>query len=141
MSGLSQYLKKNKKVRENLVIAPTKSLLDENGEPVKFTFRPISTAENDEIRDSCVKTVGKKSDLKTKIDNTKYMKKLLAISCVEPNLDSVELQDSYDVSCAEDLICEIIDNPGEYNELVLAVMEYNGFTGNDDVNKVDEVKN
>ena len=139
MSGLSMYFKKNKVARENLVIAPTKSLLDEKGEPVKFTFRPISTKENDDIRDRCSKisVVGKKTQ--TKVENSKYMKCLLATSCVEPNLNDKELQDSYGVKSAEELICEIIDNPGEYDDLCIAVMEYNGFTREE--NPIDEAKN
>lgn len=139
MSGLSMYLKKNKVTRENLIIAPTKSLCDENGEPVKFTFRPISTKENDEIRDMCVKTTIVGKEVNSKVDNSKYMKTILARSCVEPNLNSVELQESYGVKDAEALICELIDNPGEYSALVVAIMEYNGFNKKD--NPVEEVKN
>ena len=139
MSGLSVFLKKNKQTRENLIIAPTKSLLDENGEAVKFTFRPVSTRENDSIRDLCMKTVMQGKEMKTKIDNTKYMKMLLATSCVEPNLNNKELQDSYGVLAPEDLICELIDNPGEYSELVVSIMEYNGFSKADD--SVEEAKN
>ena len=139
MSGLSVFLKKNKQMRENLVIAPTKSLLDENGEAAKFTFRPVSTRENDSIRDLCMKTVMQGKEMKTKIDNTKYMKMLLATSCIEPNLNNKELQDSYGVLTPEDLICELIDNPGEYSELVVSIMEYNGFSKADD--SVEEAKN
>lgn len=139
MSGLSVFLKKNKQMRENLIIAPTKSLLDENGEAVKFTFRPVSTRENDSIRDLCMKTVMQGKEMKTKIDNTKYMKMLLATSCIEPNLNNKELQDSYGVLTPEDLICELIDNPGEYSELVVSIMEYNGFSKADD--SVEEAKN
>lgn len=139
MSGLSVYLKKNKKAKENLVIAPTQSLCDENGVPVNFTFRPISTKENDGIRDECTKVSVVGKETKTKVDNSRYMRKLLAISCVEPNLNNSELQDSYGVKDAESLICEMIDNPGEYNDLVVAIMEFNGFSKPD--NSVEEVKN
>ena len=41
MSKFARFMKKNKILKENTTYAPTKSLLDENGEPVKFTIDPV----------------------------------------------------------------------------------------------------
>ena len=53
MSDLSRFLKKNKKERQNVTYAATKSLTDEKGQPLLWTLRPISTKENDALRDAC----------------------------------------------------------------------------------------
>ena len=39
----------------------------------------------------------------------------------------------------EDLLKEMIDDPGEYNELLLFIQNFNGFSTLDD--KVEEAKN
>lgn len=139
MSGLSNYLKKNKAARENLVIAPTKFLCDEDGKPVLFTFRPMDSKENARIQDECTKTYRVGSETKIKVDNKKYGKRVLAETCIEPDLHNAELQDSYGVDNAEDLISEMIDVPGEYDSLVNAVFEYNGYNKKDE--SVEEAKN
>ena len=59
--------------------------------------------------------------------------------CVEPNFKDAALQEKYGVRGAEDLI-NLILNPGQYTDLLLAGQEINGFT--DDVNDLrDEAKN
>ena len=39
MSKFARFMKKNKILKENTTYAPTKSLLDENGEPVKVYYK------------------------------------------------------------------------------------------------------
>ena len=144
MSGLSVFLKENKKIRSNFKVAATKSILDEEGNPVEFEFRPLTTKQNDALRDACTTEVpvpGKKGQYKTAFDRSKYMAKVIAETCVYPNLRSVELQDSYGVKTPEALIQELVDDPGEYNALFEAVALNNGFDEEKENNKVDQVKN
>ena len=47
---------------------------------------------------------------------------MMVASIVEPNLNDKTLQDSYGVMTPEDLLTEMIDNPGEYNDLVNSSM-------------------
>ena len=70
----------------------------------------------------------------------KYIAKMIATSVVEPNLNNKDLQDSYGVMTPEELIKEMIDNPGEYNNFARFIQEYNGFdeTLNE---KVEKAKN
>lgn len=143
MSSLSLFMKENKKVRENFKIAATKSICDENGEPVLFEFRPLSTKENDRIRELCMKDVpvpGKKGQFKSSLDRSKYMACVLASTCVYPNLNSADLQDSYGVRTPEALIQELVDDPGEYSALFEAVAVNNGFD-DEAPNKAEQVKN
>ena len=52
MSELSLFLKGNKRQRENVKYAATKSLCDENGKPLEWTLRPLTTKETEDIRES-----------------------------------------------------------------------------------------
>lgn len=141
--SLTQFLKQNKKVRENIRIAASKAFVDEDGNVLEFEFKPLTSRENDAIRERCTVSApipGKKGQYKEILDRGKYMAAVLANTCVSPNLNSVELQDSYGVKTPEALIVEMIDNPGEYSDLFAKIAEYNGFS-EDSEDKVSEVKN
>ena len=140
---LNMFLKQNKKVRENTEYAATKSLCDENGEPLKWTIKPLSTRDNESIREACtidVPITGKPGMYRQKLNTAKYMAKLICASVVEPNLYNKELQDSYGAMTPEELVLEMIDNPGEYSEFAEFVQQFNGF---DETlqDKVNEAKN
>ena len=57
MSNLSRFLAKNKIKRENGKYAPSKAFVDENGNPLEFEFRPITSKRNEAIRESHTKEV------------------------------------------------------------------------------------
>ena len=143
MSNLSLFLKKNKKVKENVFFAATKSLCDEKGEPLQWEVKALTTRESDDIRDDCTTEVpvkGKPNMFRQKVNSSKFGAKMLAASVVYPDLMNAELQDSYGVSTPEDLIKEMIDDPGEYNDFLAFVQEFNGF-GTSMEDKVEEAKN
>lgn len=143
MSNLSLFLKKNKKTKENTKFVATKSLCDEKGNPLEWEIKPISTRESDEIRESCTIEIpikGKPNMFRQKVNASKYGAKMLASSVVYPDLLNAELQDSYGVSTPEDLIKEMVDDPGEYSEFMAFIQEFNGY----DITmeeKVEEAKN
>ena len=143
MSNFNRFMKSNKIVKENTTFAATKSLVDEEGNPLKWTIKPLTTAENEDIRDSCMMEVpvtGKPNMFRPKLNTSKYIAKMVAASIAEPNLYDKDLQDSYGVMTPEDLLKQMIDDPGEYNDLVAFVQEYNGFNTTLD-DKVEEAKN
>lgn len=143
MSNLSQFFKKNKKVKENTKYAATKSLVDEAGKPLEWEIKAISTRENDDIRDACtieVPVTGKNGVYRSKLNSSKYGAKMIAASVVFPDLYNKELQDSYGVSTPEDLVRELVDNAGEYADFLQFIQTFNGFDSSlEDV--VDEAKN
>ena len=142
MSNFSKFMKQNKKLKENTTYGATKSLVDDDGNPLLWTIKPISTRENDVIRDDCTIDVpipGKIGAYRQKINTSKYIAKLICASVVEPNLHDKELQDSYGVMTPEDLVKEMIDDPGEYNNLASFIQNFNGFTTLEE--KVEEAKN
>ena len=77
---------------------------------------------------------------KEKLNTSKYISRLIVASVVEPDLNNKELQDSYGVMSAEELIKEMIDDPGEYNDFALFIQTYNGFTETLQ-DEVEEAKN
>ena len=143
MSSLSLFLKKNKKVKENVKFPATKSLCDENGNPLEWEIKALTTRESDDIRESCTIDVpikGKPNVFRQKVLSSKFGAKMIAASVVYPDLMNAELQDSYGVSTPEDLVREMIDDPGEYNRFLTFVQEFNGFD-NSMEDKVEEAKN
>lgn len=143
MSDFSRFMKKNKITRENTVFPATKSLVDEKGNALQWTIKPLSTKENDNIRDACMIDVpvkGKPNMYRPKLDTSKYIAKMLCACIAEPNLYDKELQDSYGVMTPEDLLKEMIDDPGEYQDFAAFVQEYNGFNTTFE-DKIEEAKN
>lgn len=143
MSNFTQFMKKNKVVKPNVFYAPTKSLCDENGEPLQWEFRAPTTEQNDTLRDGCMREVairGKAGQYRQKLDSSLYLARLICASVVYPELNNAELQDSYGVKTPESLLQAMVDEPGEYSNLALFVQELGGFTESLD-DKVDEAKN
>lgn len=143
MSNFNRFMKQNKVQKENTTFTATKSLTDENGQPLLWTIKPLTTKENDVLRDDCthdVQVVGKPGMFRPKLNTSKYIAKMICAAVVEPNLNDKELQDSYGVMTPDDLLKEMIDDPGEYGDLASFIQQFNGFTTTMD-DKVDEAKN
>lgn len=144
MSKFSKFMKQNKAVKENGFFAATKSLCDEKGEPLQWEFRHITSKESDNIRESCMTEVpvaGKSNMYRPRLNTSKYIGKLIAESVVVPDLYDAELQDSYGVKTPEELLYAMVDDPGEYNDLIAFVQKFQGFEGDAFQDKVDEAKN
>ncbi len=142
MSNFKMFMKENKKKKQNEKYAPTVSLVDENGEPLEWEFKHISSKENEELREECtteVPVTGKFGMYRNKTNGAAYVRKLITASVVYPELDNSELQESYGVMGAEDLLMEMVDDPGEYAELAEFVQKMQGFKTLQE--EVDEAKN
>ena len=127
---LSLFLKQNKKPRPSVQYAATRSLTDEAGKPLLWTLRPLTTTEDEVIREACLRDIpleGKKGQFRQKMNANLYMVKQVVASVEFPNLMSAELQDSYGVKTPEDLVRQLVDNPSEYIDLVNKVREISGF--------------
>jgi len=136
-------MKANKIAKANERYAPTTTLQDENGEPLKWEFRQITSKENEELRDSCtieVQVKGKTNLYRPKVKTGEYIAKMIVASTVYPDLYDAELQDSYGVKTPEDLLYALVDNAGEYQELAAWIQKYQGFTKPFEEN-VNEAKN
>jgi len=140
--SINLFFKQNKKIKENTFYQATKSLTDEDGNPLEWEIKPISSKENDKIQEDCTIEIpipGKPNQYRQKIDSTKYMAKLIAASVVFPDLYNAELQDSYGVKTPEALLQEIIDMAGEWNAFAVFINEFNGFVPIQE--EINEAKN
>ena len=81
MSKFARFMKANKAVRENGFYAATKSLADEDGKPLMWEFRHITSKENEAIREDCTKEIpvpGKPDMYRFRLNSGLYVQKLIA---------------------------------------------------------------
>ena len=143
MSKFSRFMKANKIAKPNEKYAPTTTLQDENGKPLEWEFKQITSNENEALRDSCtieVPVKGKPNLYRPKVKTAEYLAKMIVASTVYPDLYDKELQDSYGVMTPEELLYAMVDNAGEYQDFTVWMQKFQGFTKNLD-DKVDEAKN
>jgi len=138
MSEITNFFKQNKKLKANTTYTATKSLTDESGVPLLWEIKPITTKENDKLQESCMIDIPGKN-FRQKMNTTEYIRKLIVASVVFPDLLDADLQDSYGVNKAEDLVQEIVDDSGEWNAFVQFINDFNNFVQIQD--KIDEAKN
>lgn len=130
MSDLALFLRKNKRPRANAFYAATKSLTDAEGKPLMWELRPLTTAEDEALRDECTHDVpvpGRKGQFRAKVDVTAYLSRQMTAAVVYPDLLNAELQDSYGVKTPEALLQAMVDSPGEYAALRAFIQELSGF--------------
>lgn len=142
MSNLSAFLRQNAVVQENVKVAVSKRFLKEDGKPMEWEIKTITAAEEESIRKACTKRVqlpGKRNQYTEQTDQDAYVRKLATACTVFPNLNDVDLQDSYEVMGADNLLTAML-LPGEYAELMTKIQEITGYDVTME-DKVDEAKN
>lgn len=143
MSKFSRFMKSNKIIKKNGFYPATKSLCDENGNPLEWEIRHITSKENEDIRENCmfeVPVTGKPNMYRPKLKTNLYIQRMITSSVVSPDLYDAELQDSYGVKTPEDLLMALVDDPGEYNDFASYIQKFQGFNVSFE-DKVDEAKN
>ena len=114
---------------ENKKVVVSKRFIDEEGKPILWEIRSITSEEDEAIRKSCTKKVpvaGRKGQFTQETDFNKYLG-LLAVACtVYPNLNDAALQDGYHAMGADSLL-KMMLKPGEYAEYLKKIQEINGF--------------
>ena len=139
MSGMNAFLKQNKKnEKENVFFAASTKFLDENGEPLKWEIKALSSKKAQQIRNEC-NNISKNGKSVT-VDQAKWQRMMAAECTVYPNLRDAELQDSYGVFEPEDLIMELLDDDAEFQAYCAKCAEVCGYNKSD-ADLVDEAKN
>jgi hypothetical protein len=143
MATFEKFMKQNKAKKEDIQYAVTKSIKDENGEPLMWTLRHIPAADVNKIKEKFTyeeQIPGKYGQYREKIKDNEYLTALICESVVVPDLRNSELQDSYGVMTPEALLYALVDDYGEFLDLQIKISEMMGL--NDDVNtKAAEAKN
>lgn len=137
MSDFSMFLKENAKPVEDVEYVASKRFVDKKGEPVKWILRPVSSKDDSDIKNECLKVTGRNGD--RMFDSAKYQRKVCAAAVVFPNLNNAELQDNYGVRGADNLLVEMLSVAGEFNALYEKVSEISSVEPMDEL--IDEVKN
>ncbi|WZL81761.1 phage portal protein [Vallitaleaceae bacterium 9-2] len=142
MGNLAGFLAQNAKKIENIQYVVSKRFTDEEGTPIPWEIRCITSTEDEALRKSCTKRVqvpGKRGQFTQETDYNLYLGKLAATCTVHPNLDDMELQNSYNAMGA-DLVLKNMLSPGEYSDYLIKIQEVNGFEVSFE-EKVEEAKN
>ena len=129
MSGLSAFFSQNALKAENEKYVVSKRFLDEDKNPMEWEIQAITEAVNEALRKECTRKVpvpGKKNMFQSEMNHDKYLGKLAARCTVYPNLNDAELQNSYGIMGADELLKEMLTS-GEYANYLEKVQETNGF--------------
>ena len=127
MSNLNLFFAENAQADliEDFIVS--ERFKDANKKPVSWKLRTLTEAENADIRASATKRVQVKRGVTLPETNpNEYMAKLIVASVVYPNLKDADLQKSYGVLGAENLIRTMLI-AGEYSTLAEKVQAINGF--------------
>lgn len=139
--NLSAFLAQNAKKVENEQFVASKRFIGDDGKPVPWEICCITAKENAQIRKSCMKQVpvqGRRGQFTQSFDANGYLAKVAVRCTVFPDLNNKELQDSYHVMDAEQLVTTML-TAGEFEDYSTKVLEVNGFE--DEADLVEEAKN
>ena len=141
MSTFSAFMAGNAVKNETVKHVASKRFV-EKGKPIAWEIKAIDSDLDEALRKDCTKRVpivGKRGQYNQETDTDKYIGKMCVACTVYPNLNDVELQDSYGVKSADALLKKML-LPGEYTEYKAKVMEVNGYDMSME-ELVDEAKN
>lgn len=140
MSDFSEFFAQNKVATEVHEFVASKGYVSKTtGEPLKWKLRKVDEFVHKRIKkDSRIKTKTNGAVRYTH-DNDLYLSKLAVASIVYPDLNDKELQNSFNVMCAEDLLDRML-SAGEYTMLSLEIQKINDF--DIDINEqIEDAKN
>mgnify|MGYP002797845294 FL=1 len=140
---LAAFLAPNVEKAEGEEYVATNRIKDpKTGKPVPWKLQPVDTETMTRLRKECSRQVpvpGKRGMYTRETDSEKFVKMLTAKTVVFPDLNNAQLQDSWGVMGAENLLNRMLI-PGEYDDLVMKVQEVNGYDKDMD-ELVDQAKN
>jgi len=140
MRDLSAFLRSNAGQVENVSFPASARFVGEDGAPILWELRCVSSTEDEEIRrGSTRRAAGGRGQPVSETDVSLYLGRLAARCTVFPDLNDRALQDSYSVMGAEALLRAML-TPGEYAEYLRQVQKICGFDLPFD-QLVDEAKN
>lgn len=122
---------------ENELVEVSDRYRDENGKPVKWEIRAITSKENDQLMRKHTKR-----DKKTKqeiFDRTSYTNDLVVSAVVYPDLKNAELQNAYGVLGEVELLQKMLIM-GEFMKLSEEVQKISGLDIEDE-DQVEAIKN
>ncbi|EMZ0088069.1 phage portal protein [Clostridioides difficile] len=146
MGDLNAFLSQNAIKVENRKYVANERFIGEDGKAIEWELKAIDSDRDRQLRkDSTIRVpvLNKKGkatgQYTSETDFNTYTLKLCVETVVFPDLHDAELQNSYGVMGAEELLTTML-TPGEYTDLSSEVGEVNGFDRTFE-DKVEEAKN
>ena len=127
--SLTAFLAENAERIENVEYVASQRFKGEDGKPVPWEIRCITSEEDEKLRRKCIRSVPvpwKRQQYQKETDFDMYLVRLAAACTVFPNLKDAELQNSYHAMGEEELQTRMLP-AGEYADYVRKVQEVCGF--------------
>ena len=127
--SLTAFLAENAERIENVEYVASQRFKGEDGKPVPWEIRCITSEEDEKLRRKCIRSVpvpGKRQQYQKETDFDMYLVRLATACTVFPNLKDAELQNSYHAMGEEELLTRML-TAGEYADYVIKVQEVCGF--------------
>lgn len=139
-SNLQGFFKENAIKTESIKYVASERFLDENKKPIEWEIIPVSSEIGEELKKQAMKRVQiKRGVIQNELDGAKYACLLAAACTAYPNLNDVDLQNSYGAMSAEELLKKMLLQ-GEYTNYLGKIEEICAFDKN--INDlVEEAKN
>lgn len=135
--SLNGFFKSNAKSLPDVKVVVSERFTNEDGSPIEWVLHPISTKRVEEITKRNTKTTIKNGKKESVVNEENLNAELLEAVVLYPSLNDADLQDSYGVSSANELLSVML-YPGETQVLTNALQEVmSGVKAND----IDELKN
>lgn len=115
--------------RENFEIVVSDRFIDEDGNPVAWTFRLLSAKEIDDLKNAAIV---KKNKSLLKVDTKKLIVDTISETIIYPNLKSEELQNAYGAMNISELLDKMLEGR-EYERFTDKLMKAQGFMDDPDV--------
>lgn len=115
--------------REDFEIVVSDRFVDEDGNPVAWTFRLLSAKEIDELKNAAIV---KKNKSLLKVDTKKLIVDTISETIIYPNLKSEELQNAYGAMNISELLDKMLEGR-EYERFTDKLMKAQGFMDDPDV--------
>lgn len=135
--SLNGFFKSNAKSLSDVKVVVSERFTNEDGSPIEWVLHPISTKRVEEITKRNTKTTIKNGKKESTVNEENLNAELLEAVVLYPSLNDAELQDSYGVSSANELLSVML-YPGETQVLTNALQEVMAGTK---ANDIDELKN
>lgn len=135
--SLNGFFKSNAKSLPDVKVVVSERFTNEDGTPIEWVLHPISTKLVEEITKRNTKTTIKNGKKESTVNEENLNAELLEAVVLYPSLNDAELQDSYGVSSANELLSVML-YPGETQVLTNALQEVMAGTK---ANDIDELKN
>ena len=130
MTNLTAFLAQNALKPENEKVVVSKRFMDpETKKPIEWEVAAITSKEDDQLRKDNTKRMpvpGRKGVMVPETNYTNYLADLTIKCTVFPNLHDKDLQNSYGVMDATELLKKML-LPGEYDAYLAEVQKINGF--------------